>query len=67
MEQGVIMTNVYIASEKLFCIGRLNATLERLFALELCNDIICGLTNGINALVFDNDAIGHTRSDYCHV
>ncbi len=30
------MTNVYIASEKLSCIGQLNGTLERLFAVELC-------------------------------
>ena len=29
MEQGVIMTNVYIACEKLSCIGQLNGTLER--------------------------------------
>ena len=67
MEQGVIVTNVYIASEKLSCIGQLNGTLERLFAVEFCNDIISGLMNGINALVFDKDAIVHTRSDYCHV
>lgn len=61
------MTNVYIASEKLSCIGQLNGTLERLFSVEFCNDIISGLMNGINALVFCNDTIGHTRSDYCHV
>ena len=67
MEQGVIMTIVYIASEKLSCIGQLNGTLERLFAVEFCNDIISGLMNGINALVFDKDSISHTRSYYCHV
>ena len=61
------MTNVYIASEKLFCIGHLNGAIERLFVVELCNEIVSGLTNGINALVFDKDLIGHTRSDYCHV
>ena len=61
------MTNIYIASEKLSCIGQLNGNLERLFAVELCNDIISGLTNGINALVFDKDALGYTRSDYYHV
>ena len=60
------MTNVYIANEKLFCIGHLNGTLKRLFGVVLCNDIVSGLTNGINALVFDKDLIGHTRSDYCH-
>ena len=63
----MLMTNVYSVSENLSCIGQLNGTLERLFAVELCNDIISGLTNGINALVFDKDAIGHTRSDCCHV
>ena len=61
------MTNVYIASETLSCIGQLNGTLERLFAVELCNDIISGLTICINASVFDKHAIGHTRSDYRHV
>ena len=49
--------------KKFSCIGQLNGTLERLFAVEFCNDIISGLMNGINALVFDKDAIGHTRSD----
>ena len=61
------MTNVYIVSEKLSCIGQLNGTLERLFAVEFCNDIISGLMNGINALVFDKHALGRPRSDYCHV
>ena len=61
------MTNVYIVSEKLSCTGQLNGTLERLFAVEVCNDIISGLMNGVNASVFDKDAIGHTRSAYCHV
>ncbi len=61
------MTNVYIASEKFSCIGQLNGTLERLFALEFCNDIISDLMNGINASVLDKGVIGHTRSDYCHV
>lgn len=28
------MTNVYIVSEKLFSIGQLNVTLERLFAVD---------------------------------
>ena len=67
MEQGVLMTNVYIVSEKLSCIVHLNGTLESLFAVEFCNNIISGLMNGTNASVFDRDAIGHTRSDYCHV
>ena len=62
-----MMTNVYIASEKLSCIGQLNGTLERLFAVEFCNDIISGLMNGINASAFDKGVIGHTRSDYCRV
>ena len=61
------MTNVYIVSEKLSCIGQMNGTLERLFAVEFCNDIIFSLMNGINASVFDRAAIWHTRSDYCHV
>ena len=57
------MTKVYIAIEKLSCIGQLNGTLERLFSVEFCNDKISGLKNGINASVFGKDAIGHTRSD----
>ena len=57
------MTNVFIVSEKLSRTGQLNGALERLFAVEFCNDIISGLMNGINASVFDKDAIGHTRSD----
>ena len=61
------MTNVYIASEKITCIGELNGTLGRLFLVEFCNDIISGLMNDINALFFGEDIIGHTRSDYCHV
>ena len=61
------MTKVYIAIEELSCIGQLNGTLERLFAVEFCNDIISGRKNGINASVFDKDVIGRTRSDYCHV
>ena len=61
------MTNVYIASEKLSCIGQLNGTLERLFAVEFCNDIISGLMNGINASVLDKDIIGHARIDCCRV
>ena len=68
------MTNVYIVGEKLSCVsekfsctGQLNGSLERLSAVEFCNDIISGLMNGINTSVFDRDAIGRTRSDYCHV
>ena len=41
------MTNVYIASEKLLCIGQLNGTLERFFAVEFCNDIIFGLMKAL--------------------
>ena len=67
MEQGGIMTNVYIASEKLSCIGQLNGTLDRLFAVKFCNDIISGLMNGIHASAFDKGLIGNTRSDYCRV
>ena len=59
------MTNVYIASEKITCIGELNGTLGRLFVVEFCNDIISGLMNDINASVFGEEIIGHTRSDYC--
>ena len=61
------MTNVYIASEKITCIGKLNGTLGRLFVVEFCNDIISGLMNGINALVFDKETSEHKRSYYCHV
>ena len=61
------MTNVYIAGEKITCIGELNGTLARLFVVEFCNDIISGLVNDINTSVFGEDKIGHTRSDYCHV
>ena len=59
------MTKVYIASEKLSCIGQLNGTLKRLFAVKFCNDIISGLMNDIDASFFGEDIIGHTRSDYC--
>ena len=58
------MTNVYIASEKITCIGELKGTLGRLFVVEFCNDIISGLMNDINASVFGEDIMGHTRSDY---
>ena len=61
------MTNVYIACEKITCIGELTGTLGRLFVVEFCNDVISGLINDINASVFGEDIIGHTRSDYCHV
>jgi len=61
------MTNVYIAGEKITCIGELNGTLGRLFVVEFCNDIISGLMNDINASVFGEDIIGHTRSDCCPV
>ena len=61
------MTNVYIADEKIMCIGELNGTLARLFVVEFCKDIISGLMNDINASVFGEDLIGHRRSDYCHV
>ena len=61
------MTNVYIASEKIMCIGQLNGTLGRLFVVEFFNDLTSGLMDDINASVFDEDITGHTLSDYCHV
>ena len=54
------MTNVYIASEKITCIGELNGILSRLFVVEFCNDIISGLRNDTNASVFGEYTIGHT-------
>ena len=35
MKQGVLMTNVYIVNENLSCVGQLNGTLERLFAVAI--------------------------------
>ena len=61
------MTNVYIAGEKITCIGELNGSPDRLFIVEFCNDIISVLINDINASVSGEDIISHTRSDYCHV
>ena len=61
------MTNVYIASEKITCIGGLNVSFGRLFVIKFCNDIIPGLMNDINASIFGEDMIRYTRSDYCHV
>ena len=61
------MTNVCIASKKITCIGELNGTLGRHFVVEFGNELISGLMNDINASVFGEDIIGHTRSDYCPV
>ena len=61
------MTNVYIASEKITCIGELNGTLGCLFVVEFCNELISGLMNDIDASVFGEGIIGHTRVDYCPV
>ena len=61
------MTNVYIASEKITCIGELNGTLGCLFVVEFCNKLIFGLINDIDASVFGEGIIGHTRGDYCPV
>ena len=61
------MTNVYIASEKITCIGELNGNLGCLFVVEFCNELISGLMNDIDASVFGEGIIGHTRGDYCPV
>ena len=61
------MTNVCVDSKKITCFGELKGTLGRLFLVELCNDIISGLMNDIDASVFGEGIIGHTRGDYCPV
>ena len=61
------MTNFFIDSKKITCIGELKGTPGRLFVVEFCNDIISGLMNDINASIFVEDIIGHTCSDYCHI